>query len=463
MTHRSGLIFKGPISCMFLVIAGCSGGGSSGVLTGAQGGGSSGGAAQGGQSSGNSSGASQGAQGGVNSTGSGGSTNASGGSGLTGGQTASTNGGSAQAGGQSTAASGGDAGRSGSGGTPAGGSSGKGGGTASGGLAGAASGGAGTMAGGQSGENGGQAGRGGGAGQTGTAGASGGAENPCVGKAWPSADPTNAGPFEVTSEKNVGPLAGALPDPVYGNEQQRFNIYRPKDLAQSGYCHPVLVWANGHGDNPEQNPPKCIVNSATNTWCGTYPMLINQLASHGFVVIASLSTTTSQGNPLPTIAGLNWLLQQAEDPMSPYYHRLDTAHIGALGHSEGGMSTCKAAADPRIKAIATVSGTTSLSGLHGPALFFCGEKDEVAKCSGINTVFKSVKDQPSIFINNLTADHGSWLGQNGIKGPTIFGLTAWFRIHLMGDTENRKRFYGQNCTFCTDNRVKVEQNSLMTQ
>jgi hypothetical protein len=33
----------------------------------------------------------------------------------------------------------------------------------------------------------------------------------------------------------------------------------------------------------------------------------------------------------------------------------------------------------------------------------------------------------------------------------------------MNDTENRKYFYGAGCSFCTDNRVDVEQNSLMAQ
>ena len=186
----------------------------------------------------------------------------------------------------------------------------------------------------------------------------------CVGQAWPTADPTSPGPFQVTAEKNVGPLAGFLPDPVYGDVQQRFNVYRPSNLDSSGFCHPVLVWANGRGDNPEQHPPECIVNPATNTWCGTYPGLINQLVSHGFVVIASLSTTTSRGEPLPTIAGLNWLLEQAEDSTSPYFHHIDTARIGALGHSEGGASTSIAAADPRISAIATVCGSRALTALH---------------------------------------------------------------------------------------------------
>jgi hypothetical protein len=33
----------------------------------------------------------------------------------------------------------------------------------------------------------------------------------------------------------------------------------------------------------------------------------------------------------------------------------------------------------------------------------------------------------------------------------------------MGDTANRKMFYGADCTLCKDSRVQVTQNSLMTQ
>jgi hypothetical protein len=293
------------------------------------------------------------------------------------------------------------------------------------------------------------------------AGAGGAAPPSCVGKAWSTADPTTAGPFQVTADKNVGPLAGYLPDPIYGDVQQRFNVYRPSNLGDSGYCHPILVWANGHGDNPEQHPPECIVDSGSNRWCGTYPVLINQLASHGFVVVASLSTTTSRGEPLPTLIGLDWLLEQSEVSTSPYYHHLDTVRIGALGHSEGGSSTCKAAADPRITTIATVSGASSLSGLKGPALFICGGKDTVVSCDSVATTYDTVTEYPAMLMNNKGADHGSWLYENGPKGPDIFALTAWFRVHLMDDTANRKYFYDTNCTLCGDNRLTVEQNSLM--
>lgn len=307
----------------------------------------------------------------------------------------------------------------------------------------------------------------GGSGQTGGtagghAGAGGGTvESACVGMAWPTADPTVKGPFAVTADKNVGPAAGVVPDPVYGNTQQHFNVYRPTNLAQSGYCHPILVWANGHTDNPEPNPPSCVTGGGQ--YCGSYLALMQQMASHGFVVVASLSTITSQGSPLPTIVGLDWLLQQADDPTSPYYHHLDTTHIGAFGHSEGGLSTCKAASDPRISAISTVSGTAANAGIHGPALFFCGGKDTVVPCANVMTTYASVTNEPAMFVDNLAADHGGWLYQNGAKGPDIFGMTAWFRVHLMNDTANRKMFYGTNCTLCTDSRVQVMQNSYLTQ
>ncbi|MBN1577419.1 MAG: hypothetical protein JW913_12755 [Chitinispirillaceae bacterium] len=281
-----------------------------------------------------------------------------------------------------------------------------------------------------------------------------------TGKEWPTADPTKKGPFEVASEKDVGPLAGIADDPIYG-KQKRFNLYYPKNLATSEYLHPILIWANGYKDNPEQNPPDCVIDRA-NQWCGQYLPIIEHLASHGFFVVAPLSTATGSGDPLPTIVGMDWIIEQNEDSSSPYYHHLDTSRIGQLGHSFGGMSTCKSAADPRYKALATICGTNPLSGVHTPMLFYCGGKDGMVPCDGVKNTFRTVTDQPAFFINELQSDHGWWVYQ-GPDGVSLSSAAAWFRVHLMGDTANRKFFYGSNCTFCNDNRVQVEQNSLMAQ
>jgi hypothetical protein len=303
----------------------------------------------------------------------------------------------------------------------------------------------------------------GGAGTGGATGATGGSVGSCVGDVVPTADPTKAGPFQVAADKNVGPLAGDLPDPIYGDEQQRFNVYRPQNLTDSGYCHPILIWANGYTDNPEQNPPLCVVDSGANKWCGQYKPMMEHLASHGFVVVASLSTATGDTSvPFPTIVGLDWILEEAEDPSSPYYHHLDTANIGQLGHSYGGMSTCMSASEPRYKALATICGTREPTGVHTPMLFFCGGRDTTVSCDGVRNTFLTVTDQPAFFINELNSDHGSWVYQ-GAGGVSLSMAAAWFRVHLMNDTANRKYFYGPNCTFCTDSRVQVEQNSLMAQ
>jgi len=374
--------------------------------------------------------------------------------GTTGDPTGGTTGGStAGRGGAGGGGTGGVTGGSGTGGASTAGTGGRGGSSGGGTTGGAGRGGAGGAVGGTSGAT----------GVAGATGAGGSAVSGCVGgKAWPTANPKAAGPFQVAADKMVGPLAGYTPDPIYGDQQQRFNIYRPKDLATSGYCHPILVWANGHTDNPEPNPPLCVVDSGANKWCGQYLPMMNHLASHGFVVIASLSTTTSRGDPLPTIAGLDWLLQQSEVSTSPYYHRLDTANIGQLGHSEGAMSTCMVASEPRYKALAAICGTRTLTGVHTPMLFYCGGKDTTVPCSGVHDVFATVTNQPAFFIDELASDHGWWVYQ-GAGGVSLSMAAAWFRVHLMNDTANRKYFYGPNCTFCTDSRVKAEQNSLIAQ
>lgn len=354
---------------------------------------------------------------------------------------AAQSGGGASGGASSGGASSGGASSNGAGGSASGGLNGATGGAASGGAA-----------------SGGQPGSGGqGNGDGGTGG--GGLVSSCVGNPFPTADPTKAGPFQVTADKKVGPLAGVLPDPIYGEEQQRFNVYRPSNLKTSGHCHPILIWANGYRDNPEQNPPKCVTDSGSNQWCGQYGPIVNHLASHGFVVVASLSTATGS-EPYPTTVGLDWILEQAEDESSPYYHALDTTKIGQVGHSYGGMSTCKTASDRRFSALGTICGTSALEGVHTPMLFFCGGKDDTVKCSGVHDVFKTVTDQPAFFLNELNADHGSWVYQ-GANGVSLSSSAAWFRVHLMNDTANRNFFYGNSCKFCSDNRVQAEQNGLM--
>lgn len=287
------------------------------------------------------------------------------------------------------------------------------------------------------------AGRGGGA--AGASGAAGGsvvdAGGPCTVGAWPAADPSMRGPFATVTENNVGPAAGVGAD---GGAAPMFTLFRPMDLQQGGLCHPVITWGNGTGSTPN-----------------LYRALLNHLASHGFVVIASNSPNVAQGSPAPMLAGVTWVLEQNADPSSVMYQRIDTTHIGATGHSQGGFATTTAGADERITTVAPLCGASTQRNLHGPAMLFCGGMDTTVPCSTVMNAYNGISNQPVMLANLLAADHANWLtfGGNTVK-PAEVAVTAWMRVHLMGDTALRGRFYGPSCTLCQDTTWQVMRKMM---
>ena len=291
------------------------------------------------------------------------------------------------------------------------------------------------------------AGRGGSAaGTTGTAGGAGSGSNADAGAActvgvWPAADPATAGPFATVTENNVGPAAGVGTD---GGAAPMFTLFRPMDLRQGGLCHPVITWGNGTGSTPN-----------------LYRALLNHLASHGFVVIASNSTNVAQGDPPPMLAGVTWVLEQNADPSSVMYQRIDTTHIGGTGHSQGGFATTAAAGDARITTIAPLCGAQNQRNLHGPAFLFCGGMDTTVPCSTIMNAYNGITNQPVMLASYLAADHANWVtfGGNTVK-PVEVAVTAWMRVHLMGDAALRGRFYGASCTLCQDAAWQVMRKMM---
>ena len=283
-----------------------------------------------------------------------------------------------------------------------------------------------------------------GAAGTGTAGTGSGnvdAGASCTIGAFPAADPSVTGPFATVTENNVGPAAGVGVD---GGAAPMFTLFRPTDLRQGGLCHPVITWGNGTGSTPN-----------------LYRALLNHLASHGFVVIASNSTNVAQGDPAPMLAGVTWVLEQNADPSSVMYQRIDTTHIGATGHSQGGFATTTAGGDARITTIAPLCGAQNQRNLHGPAMLFCGGMDTTVPCSTIMNAYTGISNQPVMLASYLAADHANWIsfGGNTVK-PVEVTVTAWMRVHLMGDTALRGRFYGASCTLCQDTAWSVMRKMM---
>lgn len=284
----------------------------------------------------------------------------------------------------------------------------------------------------------------GGAASGGTASAgTGGASAPgdgCVVGAWPTADPSAAGPYKVITENEVGPEAGEAGD---DGIVPKFTLFRPDTLSPGGLCHPVVTWGNGTGATPN-----------------LYKSLLGNLASHGFVVIGSNSKNVGQGDPKPMLVGVTWIIEQNEDPASVLYHHLDVTHIGATGHSQGAFATSSAAGDSRITTNVPIEGAMVQRNLHGPSMFFCGGMDDIVGCDGAHSAIDDITTLPAMYAEYLSVDHGSWLGRSGKPSVVESTVTAWMRVHLMADASLRSWFYGASCKLCTDTGWSIERKNM---
>src|SRR4029079_16673627 len=163
----------------------------------------------------------------------------------------------------------------------------------------------------------------------------------------------------------------------------------------------------------------------------------------------------------PMIAGVTWVLQQNDDPTSVMYQRIDTTHIGATRHSQGGFATPPAGADAHITTIAPLCGAMAQRNLHGPAMLFCGGMDTTVPCSTVMSAYTGINNQPVMLAEYLAADHVSWVTFRGTTpSPVEATVTAWMRVHLMGDTALRGRFYGASCGLCQDTAWTVMRKMM---
>jgi hypothetical protein len=252
------------------------------------------------------------------------------------------------------------------------------------------------------------------------------------------------GSFEVDS---AGQASGSFPSVSsftdrgpFATTQQALadcTVFRPNTLGENGLTHPVILWGNG-----------------TFSWPAIYSGILTHLASHGFIVAAANTSNAGDGSQI--IACLDAVLAENGRPGSPFYQRVDTAQIGAAGHSQGGAGTIMAGRDARVRVTAPIQpfitwipggGTFEHEAIweqQGPMLLLSGSLDAVAiPLFHQRPVYDDV-NQPVFWASRSGATHFEPVGSAGeFRGP----LTAWFRAWLQGDAAAAKQF-GNPCTLC---------------
>ena len=230
------------------------------------------------------------------------------------------------------------------------------------------------------------------------------------------------GPYEVKQVKAEAP-----------EDWKEFVAYYPAQLEDSGDQWPAVVFVNGTG-----------------VYASKYPTLFRHLASWGFIVLGNEDPGTFSGDS--TDATLAWLLKQNRDPDSVFYQKVDTAHMGLSGHSQGGVGVFNAISEQSNGGLYTcaVSLSPTQEDLAAalkipydpsktviPTLVLAGTSNDVITPDGMESLYNKLGGPKAMALRTDT-DHGSML----YSGDGY--VTAWLMYWLQGDEEAGDAFWGDN-------------------
>jgi pimeloyl-ACP methyl ester carboxylesterase len=212
-------------------------------------------------------------------------------------------------------------------------------------------------------------------------------------------------------------------------------IFRPADLG--GRQHPVILWGNG-----------------TNTSPAVYGTMLNQWASHGFIVVAAVTGQAGTGKEM--LGCLDWLAKERAREGSVFKGAVDLARVGASGHSQGGTGAIMAGRDPRVVTTAPIQPSTigakyevgAEAKQHGPMLLLSGGADNVADPALNHAHVFEKANVPVVWATLHGAGH--FVPSSRDSGPYRQATTAWFLYQLMGDARAGEMFEGGQCGYCTD-------------
>ena len=264
-------------------------------------------------------------------------------------------------------------------------------------------------------------------------------------------------------------------------------IYRPATLGSSK--HPVLVWGEGG----------CAKDGLQ------FPEFLNEIASHGIVVIADgppVARTAPGGGPAAgprrggaappapgaraggggpgrggvprvmtdgtaLIAAIDWIAREGNDPASRFYHKVEAGRVAAMGMSCGGLMSYGASADPRVATVGIWnSGLIEpdqkiFGGLHSPVIIVTGGESDIAYANGKRDFETMPATIPVFYGVYPSVGHGGTYNEDN-GGAFGVAAVAWLKWQLMGDTSAKGKgyFVGANCGICADAKWQTASRTL---
>jgi hypothetical protein len=240
------------------------------------------------------------------------------------------------------------------------------------------------------------------------------------------------GPFTPTTLTNTGPD---------GN----YTLVRPQTLGENGFQHPVATWGNGITTTPDM-----------------YAKLLDTFASHGFVVVASNSSTV---NAALMTAGLDWLIAQNDAP-GDMQGKLATDCAVTIGYSLGGGAAIDSGAHPNVVTTVSFHGVQPTAvNLHGPLFLMTSTADGFVTKSGyVQPTYDRSTQVPTVMatlnVPGAPADFTGHLyplvdGAGQERAPAI----AWLRYWVYADEGARDYFYGNDCILCQDPWIDIQRKN----
>lgn len=249
-------------------------------------------------------------------------------------------------------------------------------------------------------------------------------------------------------------------------------VFRPANIQAMGSQKlGVVAWGNG---------------GCSNDAASTRFHLL-EIASHGYLVVASGRILSGPGAPPPAstrlpfpqtvpedlTGAIDWALAENTRQGSPYFGRIDAKQVAVAGFSCGGLQAALVAKDPRVATLimqntgtyegerATMPGLkvpkSTLKTFHTPVLYIIGGPTDVAYANAMED-FKLIDHVPVAMANLPVGHGGTYHEPNG--GAAAQVAVDWLNWQLRGDAKAASRFVGEKCGLCADPKWTLERKNF---